>query len=397
MDHVMKKYDFDQVIDRSASGALKCDALQSLYGKSGLTPLWVADLDFAVCPDITEALKRRVEHPIYGYASTPDSYWQSIIDWLGRRHNFMVSREELAFVPGVVRGVAYAINFFSNRGDKILIQQPVYHPFKMVIEGNGRKVVNNPLKQTKNGYEMDLDDLRRVVESEHPKMMILCNPHNPIGIQWDADVMREVAQICNENEVIVVSDEIHGDLVLYGKPHIPFVDVSDEAKAITITLGAPSKTFNIPGLVSSWVVVKDEKLRDDFYHWLSSNEFSSPTMFATIGAEMAYTYGEEWLNQMLDYVEGSIDIVDDFLEKNIPQIKVFRPQASFLLWLDCRELKLPQTELVDLFVNKAHLALNSGTMFGEEGDGFMRMNIGSSRKVIIAALERLADAVNSLK
>jgi len=393
----MKKYDFDQVIDRRESGALKCDALQSLFGKTGLTPLWVADLDFAVCPDITEALIHRVEHPVYGYASTPDSYWQSIIDWLGHRHDFKVSREELAFVPGVVRGVAYALNYFTNRGDKVLIQQPVYHPFKMVIEGNERVVVNNPLKITEKGYEMDLDGLRQVIETEHPKMMVLCNPHNPIGIQWDADVMREVAHICRENGVVVVSDEIHGDLMLYGKPHIPFVSVSDDAKAITITLGAPSKTFNIPGLVSSWMVVKDEQLRNGFYHWMETNEFSSPTMFATIGAEVAYTHGEEWLNQMLAYIEETIDVVNKFLIENVPQIKMFRPQASFLLWLDCRDLNLSQTQLVNLFVDKARLALNDGTMFGKEGEGFMRLNIGSPRKVIVEALQRLADAVKSLK
>lgn len=393
----MKKYDFNQVIDRRESGALKCDALQSLFGKTGLTPLWVADLDFAVCPDITEALMHRVEHPVYGYASTPDSYWQSIIDWLGHRHDFEVSREELAFVPGVVRGVAYALNYFTCRGDKVLIQQPVYHPFKMVIEGNERVVVNNPLKITETGYEMDLDGLRQVIESEHPKMMVLCNPHNPIGIQWDADVMREVAHICRENGVVVVSDEIHGDLMLYGKPHIPFVSVSDDAKAITITLGAPSKTFNIPGLVSSWMVVKDEQLRNGFYHWMETNEFSSPTMFATIGAEVAYTHGEEWLNQMLAYIEETIDVVDQFLSENVPQIKMFRPQASFLLWLDCRDLNLSQMQLVNLFVDKARLALNDGTMFGKEGEGFMRLNIGSPRKVIVEALQRLADAVKSLK
>lgn len=392
----MGKYDFDQEIDRCASGALKCDALQLLFGDANLTPLWVADTDFAVCPEISNALKQRVEHPIYGYASTPESYWQSIINWLKHRHQFDVAREELTFVPGVVRGIAYAINYFSQPGDKILIQQPVYHPFKKVIEGNGRVVVNNPLRLVDGGYEMDLEQMRQVVETERPKMMILCNPHNPVGIQWDADVMRQVAKICRENGVVVVSDEIHGDLMLYGKPHISFVSVSDDARAITITLGAPSKTFNIPGLVSSWMVVKDEKLREEFYHWLEVNEFSSPTLFATIGAEVAYTHGEEWLNEMLAYVEGSIDIVEDFLEKNIPQIKIFRPQASFLLWLDCRELQLTQPQLVDLFVKKARLALNDGTMFGEEGAGFMRLNIGSPRKVILEALQSLADAVKAL-
>lgn len=393
----MKKYDFDQVIDRRSSDALKYDALQPLFGNSELTPLWVADLDFAVCPEIVDALARRVSHPIYGYASTSDSYWQSIIDWLQRRHQFTVQREELAFVPGVVRGIAFAINYFSERGDKILIQPPVYHPFKAVIEGNDRQVVNNPLKLINGNYEMDIEHLKQVVEQEHPKMMILCNPHNPVGIQWEADVMREVAKICRENNIIVVSDEIHGDLMLYNKPHIPFVSVSDDAKAITVTLGAPSKTFNIPGLVSSWIIIQDEQLRAPFYKWMSVNEFSSPTMFAAIGAEVAYTHGEEWLNQMISYVEGTIDIIDDYLSKNIPQIKIFKPQASFLLWLDCRELNLSQPQLVDLFVNKAKLALNNGVMFGSEGEGFMRLNMGSPRKVLLDALDRLASAVNSLK
>ena len=188
----------------------------------------------------------------------------------------------------------------------------------------------------------------------------------------------------------------NGDLMLYGKPHIPFVEVSDDAKAITVTLGAPSKTFNVPGLVSSWIIVKNEALRTPFFHWLEVNEFSSPTMFATIGAEVAYTHGEEWLNQMTSYIEESIEVIDDYLKKNIPQIKIFRPQASFLLWLDCRELKLSQDELVNLFVNKAKLALNNGTMFGKEGEGFMRLNIGSPRSVILEALAQLADAVKSL-
>lgn len=209
--------------------------------------------------------------------------------------------------------------------------------------------------------------------------------------------MCEVAKICRANDVIVVSDEIHGDLMLYGKPHIPFASVSDDAKAVAITLGAPSKSFNIPGLVSSWIVIKDEKLREPFFQWMSTNEFSSPTMFATIGAEVAYAYGEEWLNQMLEYVEDSIEVIEKYLAENIPSIKVVRPQASFLLWLDCRSLNLSQANLVDLFVNKAHLALNDGTMFGQEGEGFMRLNIGSPRKVILDALSQLAEAVNGLK
>jgi cystathionine beta-lyase len=388
------KYNFDQIIDRNGTDAVKVEGLKEIWGRTDLIPLWVADMDFATAPFIVEAIQKRCENPVLGYTSKPDSYFNAIIHWVMMRYEMKVEKEMIQFVPGIVPGIGMAMNALTKEGDKVLVQPPVYHPFMWLTERNKRTLVLNPLKCENGVYQMDMEAFREQVKG--CKLFILCNPHNPVGIQWDADVMRQVAKICRENGIVVVSDEIHGDLMLYGKPHIPFVEVSDDARAITITLGAPSKTFNIPGLVSSWMVIKDEKLRSEFYNWLEVNEFSSPTLFATIGAEVAYTHGEEWLNEMLAYVEGSIDIVEDFLEKNIPQIKIFRPQASFLLWLDCRELQLTQPQLVDLFVKKAHLALNDGTMFGEEGAGFMRLNIGSPRKVILEALQSLADAVKAL-
>ncbi|WP_289686788.1 aminotransferase class I/II-fold pyridoxal phosphate-dependent enzyme, partial [Muribaculum intestinale] len=217
----MKKYDFDCVIDRRDTGAVKYEGLDAMFGRHDVTPLWIADLDFAVCPDIISALSHRLEHPVLGYSAAPDAYWQSIIDWQLRRHSFAVERNELAFIPGVVKGIALCVNYFTNRGDSVVIQPPVYHPFRMVVEGNGRRVVENPLLFDGERYTMDLDGLADVLRRERPRMMILCNPHNPIGIQWDEATLRRVAALCRETGTVVVSDEIHGDLVLHGRPHIP--------------------------------------------------------------------------------------------------------------------------------------------------------------------------------
>lgn len=392
----MGKYNFDQLIDRHGSGAMKVDSLNEFFGRDDLLGLWIADMDFAVSPRIREALSRRIEHPVYGYAGAPQSYWDSITGWLGRRHNWNVKREEITYIPGVVKGIALAINFFTQRGDKVVIQPPVYHPFRMVTEGNGRIVVNNPLIFDGESYRMDLEGLERIFRDEHPKMMILCNPHNPVGIQWSVDVLQEVARLAKKYGVTVVSDEIHADLMLYGKPHYPFASVSPEAAEVSITLGAPSKTFNIAGLVSSWCVVKNPKLREPFFHWLMVNEFDAPTFIATIGTEAAYTQGEDWLDEMLEYIEGTIAEVEEIVAEKLPDIKVIRPEASFLVWLDCRGLCMSHDELIKLFVNKAHLALNDGAMFGAEGSGFMRLNIGSPRSVIRYSLESLADALASV-
>ncbi len=359
--------------------------------------MWIADMDFEVCPGIIETLRRRLEHHILGYSCTPDSYWTSITDWLDGRHGFKVKKEELAFAAGVVKGIAYAVNFFTEKGDKVVIQPPVYHPFKMVIEGNHRVVAPNPLIDCGDHYEMDLKGLKELVEAEKPRMMVLCNPHNPIGVQWDAETLREVAKIARGNNMVVVSDEIHGDLMLGGRRHLPFAAVSDDAEAVAITLGAPSKTFNIPGMMSSWIAVKNPELRKPFFQWLEVNGLCDAPCMSIIAAEAAYTQGGEWLDQALEYIEGNIKAVTDFCREHLPEIGVYQPEASFLLWLDCRELHLKQPELVNLFVNKAHLALNDGTMFGAEGEGFMRLNIGAPRAVVMDALESLAKAVHDSK
>jgi cystathionine beta-lyase len=387
----MTQYNFDNIIDRHGTSAVKIDRLDAVFGRHDLTPLWIADLDFAVCPEITAALSRRLAHPVLGYSEASESYWQAIIDWNLRRHGFSIARNELAFVPGVVKGIALAVNFFTREGDGVVIQPPVYTPFRTVVEGNNRKVIENPLIFDGESYSMDLDGLRSVVAEHKPKMMVLCNPHNPIGIQWDADTLAELAAIAREAGMVVVSDEIHGDLMLGGRRHIPFLSAGPDAVAVGIMLGAPSKTFNIPGLVSSWMVVKNPEMRERYYKWLEVNEFSAPVMISTIGAEAAYNNGEEWLD--LAYVEGNIDFVIDFAARRIPGLKVIRPQASFLLWLDFRGLHLCHREVMDMLLDKAHLALNDGTMFGAQGDGFARLNAGTPRAVLAHALESLETAV----
>lgn len=389
----MKKYDFDRVIDRHGTSAAKIDRLDAMFGRHDLTPLWIADLDFAVCPEITEALHARINHPVLGYSDASDSYWNSIIEWNRRRHNFDVAREELAFVPGVVKGFALAVNYFTRPGDGVVIQPPVYTPFRTVVEGNGRRVIANPLIFDGKTYRMDLDGLEKLLDEEKPKMMILCNPHNPIGIQWSRETLARLASMCRRAGCTVVSDEIHGDLMLHGRPHIPFLAAGEDAEAIGVMLGAPSKTFNIPGLVSSWMAVKNPEIRNDYYRWLEVNEFSSPVMVSVIGAEAAYRNGEPWLNEMLDYVEDNIDFTRRYIAENIPGLSMVEPEASFLVWLDFRALHMRQDEIMHLLLDKAHLALNDGTMFGIEGTGFARLNVGVPRCVLASALDSLRRAI----
>lgn len=392
----MKRYDFDEIIDRRGSGALKTDALKERYGKADLQALWVADMDFATPPFIIDALRERLNHPVLGYTVVPDSYWKSIINWIERLHGWTVEREWLTYIPGIVKGIGLAINVFVKPDEKVIIQPPVYHPFRLTPLGNGREVVMNPLKQNSDGsYSMDFDNLRQVAD-EKCRMLILSNPHNPAGITWDEATLKELAKICRERNIIVVSDEIHSDMPLFGHKHIPFATVSDDAAQCSITFGAPSKTFNIAGVVSSYAIVINPQLRLRFYSWLQANELDEPTIFSPIATMAAFSdEGDEWRKQMLEYVEGNVDFVIDFCKENIPAIKPIRPEASFLVWLDCKGLGLNQEELVNLFVHKAGLALNDGGMFGKEGEGYMRLNVGCPRSLLHNALSSLKSAICS--
>lgn len=389
----MGKYNFDKPVDRRGTGALKYDVLEERYGDADLLPLWVADMDFETPEFITEALRRRLEHPLFGYTVEPTEYWPTVIRWIADHHGWQVERDWITYIPGIVKGIGMVINVFVKENEKVIIQPPVYHPFRLTPEGNGREVVFNPLIENPDGsYSMDFDNLEKVAD-EKCRLLILSNPHNPAGITWDRETLCRLAEFCHRRGILVISDEIHSDMALWDNRHIPFVSVSPEAASCSITFGAPSKTFNIAGIVSSYAIVPDPQIRDRFFGWLQANELNDPTLFAPIATIAAFSQGEEWRREMLRYVEGNIDLVIDYCKANIPQIKPLRPQASFLVWLDCRALGLDHDALVDLFVKKARLALNDGEMFGPEGRGFMRLNVASPRAVIREALDRLSSAV----
>ena len=387
------QYNFDQVIDRSNTNSIKYEAVEEVFGSKEVTPLWVADMDFLSPPQIAEAIKKRAEHGVFGYVQPDPCYYTSITNWLKNRHNWLVNKEALTFIPGVVKGFAFAIDAFTNSSDKIIIQPPVYPPFKGTTEDLKRAVVTNPLVFENGQYRMDFDNLREVAGKEGCKMLLLCNPQNPSGRIWSKEELSELADICYENNILVVSDEIHGDLVLPGNTHVPFATVSEKAAKNSITLMAPSKTFNIAGIVSSFAVVENEAIRAKYFDYLEARQLNQGTIFAYLAAQYAYETGGEWLDQVNEYIQKNIDYVDDFLQKHIPQIKVVKPEASFLIWLNCKGLNLTQPELESFFIHKAKLGLNSGTMFGKEGEGFMRLNVGCPRITLEKALDNLKKAV----
>ncbi len=393
-------YDFDKIIDRTGSGDIKHMDLKAVFGSTELIPMWIADMEWATPDFITDALKARLEHSLFGYTKTPPNYWSAISKWIRDHHQWDVKEEWISFIPGIVKGIGMAIYALLEKDDKVIVQPPIYHPFYLVPQGEQHEVVWNPLKERHNadgklvGYDMDFDNLEQVCDS-NCRMLILANPHNPAGIVWSKETLQQLAHFAVTHNLIVISDEIHCDMALFGNKHIPFAYVSKEAAQCSITFSAPSKTFNMSGIVSSWAVVPNEELRKKFYGWMAAGELNEEHLFAPIATMAAFEHGEEWRKQMIKYLEGNIEFVMEYCKNNIPLICPVCPQAGFLIWLDCRALNLSQKELKDLFVKKAHLALNDGQIFGKkEGFGFMRMNVGSPRSIINEALDRLKTAIN---
>ena len=386
-------YDFDKIVDRTGSGDLKHEVLAERYGRADLLPLWVADMDFETPEFITDALRRRLEHSLFGYTVEPKDYWPTVQKWIKDHHGWDVKREWLSYIPGIVKGIGMVINVFTKPDEKVIIQPPVYHPFRLTPEGNGREVVYNPLKENSDGsYSMDFDNLEEVADDKC-KVLILSNPHNPAGIVWDKDTLARLAEFCYDHNILVISDEIHCDMALWGNTHVPFATASDKAAQCSITFGAPSKTFNIAGIVSSYSIIPNDEIRNRFYTWLAANELNEAPMFSPIATIAAFKNGEQWRKAMLHYVEQNFIFMEEYCKTHLPKIKPLRPEASFLVWLDCRALGLNHEQLIDLFVNKAHLALNDGEMFGKGGAGFMRVNVGTPRAILTKALEQLTKAV----
>lgn len=393
----MGKYNFDEVIERKGTFSMKYD-LPEVGDKM---PLWIADMDFRTPDFVIDAMMRRLEHPVLGYSFAPDSYFELISSWVGELHGWKVDKDWIRYIPGIVKGIGMVLCCFCNQGDKVVIQPPVYHPFRIVPQKNGLEVVANPLIPVYDGegnletYRMDFEGLERILD-ERTKVLILSNPHNPCGICWDRSQLEELARICAEHKVLVISDEIHAEMALDGHKHIPFASVSALAAANSISFMAPSKTFNIAGVVSSYTIVPDDGLREKFFRYLDANEYDSPAIMPVVATTAAYTKGREWRKEMLAYVQANVSFVADYLKKYVPGVHCVRPDASFLVWLDCRKLNITQEKLVSLFTDKAGLFLNDGSMFGEQGTGYMRLNVGCPRSILEDAMERLRNAVAGL-
>ena len=387
------KYNFDEAIDRRGTSSVKVDGVKNVWGRDDLMPMWVADMDFATPPFIIDAVRKRCEHPVLGYTEKPDSYYEAILNWVNPRYNMNAERKHINFVPGIVAGLGMALNCFTSPGDKVMIMPPVYGPFAWLNRLNDRNLVECPLKLIDGVYHIDVELFHKLRKGI--RVLILCNPHNPGGVVWTHEELEMIADICADDNIIIFSDEIHADLTLPPHKHVPFATVNDKARYHSITFMAPSKTFNMPGVAASHTFIFNDMIREKFEKYLAANELNAGHVFVYPAVEAAYNEGSEWLEQCLEYIQQNIEYVDRYMKTNMPKIKVMIPQASFLLWLDCKELGMEQAELADFFADGAHLALNDGTMFGEEGRGYMRMNIGCPRATVEQAMKQLKAAYDT--
>lgn len=387
-------YNFDEIIDRQNTDAIKIERCKALFGTEDVLPLWVADMDFRTPDFIINAIKERCEHPIFGYSKLPNNFIPALTNWIKQLHNWDVKREWVGFLPGIVSGISFAVDVYSETGDEIIIQPPVYYPFIHVVLKAGRELVFNPLKTINGKFEIDFIDLEQKITPK-TRILILCNPHNPGGRAWDAETLNRLAELCAKHNIIVVSDEIHSDIVLYNYKHTPFATVSETAANISLTFMAPTKTFNMPGLVSSSYIIPNSTLREKYTQYLDKIEQTGGNIFAYVATQAAYEKGAEWRTQMLEYVQGNIDYVVDFLSTNIPEIKPMIPEATYLIWLNCKDLGMETDELFDFFVKKAGLGLNKGTVFGPGGEYHLRLNAACPRSILEKAMNQLQSAMNS--
>lgn len=382
------KYNFDEIVDRSGTSAYKIDLCKSKFGTDDLLPLWVADMDFKTPSFIMDAIRLRAEHEILGYTIRTSDFFEPVINWIKNRHEWAIESNWIGFTPGILPGIVLAINAFTKPGEKIIIQPPIYPPFMSMVKNNGRELIYNQLLLEDGRYRMDFESLEASID-ENTKMFLLCSPHNPGGVIWSKAELAQLAEICARKNVLVVSDEIHADLVLGSNKHHLYPTISEDAFNNSITLIAPSKTFNIAGLATASYIIPNIEIRDRYKKQIEATEIGSGNIFAYSAASAAYEQGEEWLSQMTEYLQGNIDFIANFLSKHLPKIKPMNPQASFLIWLDFRELGISDHEIRRKLIFEAKLGLNDGPSFGPGGEGFQRINVGCSRVILQDAMERL--------
>ena len=378
------KWDFDEVVDRSGTWSIK-------YGRASENqiPMWIADMDFRTAPAVSSAMKERLNRDVLGYTFIPEEFYQSIIHWEKEMHGWQVDKEWVSYCPGVITSINQAYLTFTNPGDGIVVMPPVYNLFRMYAERLGRQVIDSPLLFDGKHYQVDFDGLEKTLSRKDAKILVLCNPHNPAGLVWDRDVLKRIATLCRQNGVLVISDEIHADLTLYGRRHTPFCSVSEDAAAIGLVFAGPTKSFNLAGVsMTAYCVIPNAELRQSFLKQLRDAKLDEAPIASLVATIAAYTEGTPWLQSLKEYLQGNIREVVDFFSTNDLGIKAIQPQASFLVWLDCRAMWLGQDELMRFFSDKG-LLLSNGAAYGQGGEGFVRMNIGCPRKIVKKALERI--------
>lgn len=388
------KYNFDESINRMQTNSVKWDEVENVFGDKEILPMWVADMDFKSPQPVIDAIQKRAEHGIFGYTTRPAAYYEATVGWMKRRHNWNIDKDWICFSPGVVPALHIIVQTFTSPGDKILIQQPVYYPFMSVIEKNGREIVNNPLRYENGRYSMDFDDLEKKIDTD-VKMIILSNPHNPVGRVWTKDELTKLGEICLNHNILIVSDEIHFDLVYKGNVHTPFAAISDQFAQSSITCTAPSKTFNLAGLQTSNIIIPKKEYRERFNQAVEEAFLSITNTFGVTGLIAAYEEGDEWLDQLLDYLKGNLDFLKEYIKSNIPEVKVIEPEATYLVWLDCREFGLDSKELENVILKQGKVAFDEGYIFGKEGEGFTRINIACPRTLLEEGLKRFAQAIKN--
>jgi cystathionine beta-lyase len=379
-------YDFDRIIDRSGTNSVKYDLRRQIFGRDTVIPLWVADMDFAVPPFVSEAVNNRAAHPIYGYSIIPESYYEAIIEWQNKRYGWDIKKEWLRFSPGVVTGLNMIVQALTEHGDQIIVQPPVYFPFFSCVQNNGRKLLLNQLIEKDGVYTIDFEDLEKKMKNG-ARMMILCNPHNPVGRCWTNEELEWIGKKGLEYGVLIVSDEIHGDLVFQPYHHLPMASISEEIARNTITCIAPSKTFNLAGLFTSSIIISDDVIREKFKQ-TEERIHLSPNFFGIAAAEAAYRNGQGWLDSLMQYLERNARTVIEFFAAELPEIKASPLEATYMLWLDFRNLGLKTEDLNKLLIEKAGLGLMDGNIFGQGGDGFQRMNFACPKSILEEALDR---------
>lgn len=388
-------YNFNEIVERKNTSAVKWDKPQILYNRSDIIPMGIADMDFRTAPEIIEAIKNRTEHGVFGYSYLDEEYYNSLINWLDRIHNFKVEEEWVCTAPTIVAAISWMIQSYTEEGDKIIIQPPVYHQFKRCIESNNRIIVNNPLKYENNKYFMDFEDLESKIDSK-VKMMILCNPHNPGGRVWKQEELKKLGDICLKHNILMLSDEIHCDLIFKGYKHIPIINVDKKFEDISLICISPTKTFNLAELHVSNVIIPNKDLRDKYLNTVYKNAVEGINVLGIEAMKAAYKHGEGWYRDMLKYVEDNYNFLCNYIEEKIPQLKVTKSEGTYLAWIDFRGLSMNCEQLREFMINEARVLFDEGYVFGKEGEGFQRINLACSRTILKEALDRICMAMENV-